>query len=304
MYEEFYGLKEKPFSLTPDPKYVFFSKNFKEALDHILYAINQREGFVVLTGDIGRGKTTLCRTLLQSMDEKAKTALIFNPLLSELELLQAINQDFGIRADANSKKELIDALNAFLLEQLSADGHAILIIDEAQNLSLPLLEQLRILSNLETDKEKLLQIILVGQLELIPKLQLPTLRQLNQRISIRARLEPLTLKEAQQYIHHRLVIAGDRGNITFTRGALRKIYKFSRGVPRLINLVCDRALLAGYVKMSPKITPGMVKEGIRSLGENKQVIKKERSFFHVSFFPLIVLGLLLLVLALILYQKW
>lgn len=304
MYEEFFGLKEKPFSLTPDPKYVFFSKNFKEALDLLIYAIKQREGFIVLTGDIGTGKTTLCRTLVDSMNEKVKIALVFNPLLSELELLRAINEDFGIRADRNSKKELIDDLNNFLLDQLSADGNAVLIIDEAQNLSLPLLEQLRLLSNLETDREKLLQIILVGQLELIPKLQFPALRQLNQRISVRSQLQPLTFKETQQYIHQRLIVAGNRGNITFTPGAVRKIYRFSRGIPRLINLAGDRALLAGYVKTSPNITSRMVKEGVRSLGEYEPQIHPPRPFLRSNFLSLTLLGLLLLILALILSGKW
>lgn len=304
MYEEFYGLKEKPFNLTPDPKYVFFSANFKEALDHLLYVIKQREGFAVLTGDIGRGKTTLCRTLLKTLDKKVKTALIFNPLLSELDLLRAINEDFGIHAEANSKKELIDALNAFLLEQLSANGNAILIIDEAQTLSPPLLEQLRILSNLETEKEKLLQIILVGQPELISKLQFPALRQLNQRISIRTSLRPLTSREVQQYIYHRLVIAGDRGNVRFTRGAARKVYKFSRGVPRLINLACDRALLAGYVKSSPRITSSMVQEGIQSLGNYKEEWQNKNPFLRHGLFPAAIIGLLLIILALILSIKW
>lgn len=303
MYEEFYGFHEKPFSLTPDPKYVFFSRNFKEALDHILYAIRQREGFVTLTGDIGKGKTTLCRTLLQSLDEKTKTAMIFNPLLSELELLQGINQDFGIRFDAHSKKELIDELNTFLLNQLPADGNAVLIIDEAQNLSMPVLEQLRILSNLETDKKKLLQIVLVGQLELMAKLKFPALRQLNQRISIRATLQPLIFKETGQYINHRLIIAGSRGSVTFTRPAVRKIYQFAQGTPRLINLACDRALLAGYVNMSSKITRRMVKEGIMSLGENGFKPKKP-SFLDVRPSSVVALGLLMLILALLLYGKW
>ena len=184
MYEDFYGLKEKPFSLTPDPRFLYLSESHRFALDHLIYGITQREGFMLITGDVGTGKTTICRTLLERLDEQTRTALILNPQMSETELLLSILSEFGITFSSNSKKEIIDRLNQFLLDQLASGGGAVLIIDEAQNLSLPVLEQIRLLSNLETEKEKLLQIILVGQPELRDKLNLPVLRQLNQRLSL------------------------------------------------------------------------------------------------------------------------
>jgi len=192
MYEEFYGLKEKPFNLTPDPRFFFLSENHREAFEHLLYGIREKEGFILLTGEVGTGKTTLCRALLNKFGSNATdSALIFNPMLSEQELLQCILSDFGVQSSATTKKELLDELNQFLLRQQTLNRNSVLIIDEAQNLALPVLEEIRILSNLETEKEKLLQIILIGQIELKEKLSLPRLRQLNQRISIRYHLRPL-----------------------------------------------------------------------------------------------------------------
>lgn len=266
MYEEFYGLKEKPFNLTPDPRFFFLSENHRGAFEHLLYGIKEREGFILITGEVGAGKTTLCRALLNKIESQSTdSALILNPMFSGQELLQCILSDFGIQSKAATKKELLDDLNQFLLNQQAANRSSILIIDEAQNLPLPVLEELRILSNLETEKEKLLQIILMGQVELKEKLSLPRLRQLNQRISIRYHLQPLGKEEVPRYIHHRLTVAGASGDIHFTAGALREIYHYSQGIPRLINLASDRALLAGYAEQSREIQRQTVIKGLKSL---------------------------------------
>lgn len=266
MYEEFYGLKEKPFNLTPDPRFFFLSENHRGAFEHLLYGIKEREGFILITGEVGAGKTTLCRALLNKIESNATdSALILNPMFSGQELLQCILSDFGIQSKGTTKKELLDELNQFLLNQQAANRSSILIIDEAQNLPLPVLEEVRILSNLETEKEKLLQIILMGQVELKEKLSLPRLRQLNQRISIRYHLQPLGKEEVPRYIHHRLTVAGASGDIHFTSGALREIYHYSQGIPRLINLASDRALLAGYAEQSREIQRQTVIKGLKSL---------------------------------------
>lgn len=267
MYEAFYGLREKPFSLTPDPKFFFLSQAHREALDHLLYGVQQREGFIAITGDVGTGKTTLCRALLGKLDERTKTALIFNPILSADELLRSILQDFGLPAAGETKKELIDELNAFLIQLLTEGKNAILIVDEAQDLSEQILEQIRLLSNLETEKEKLIQIVLAGQLQLLDLLAAPGLKQLNQRISVRFKIRPLSAHETSQYIAHRLLVAGSSGEEIFAPGALAAIYRYSQGVPRLINLACDRALLQGFVDQDPHITPARVAEALKSLDQ-------------------------------------
>ncbi|MFQ5542391.1 MAG: AAA family ATPase [Candidatus Binatia bacterium] len=271
MYEEFYGLKEKPFNLTPDPRFFFLSENHREAFEHLLYGIREKEGFILITGEVGTGKTTLCRALLNKLGSNATdSALVFNPMVSEQELLQCILSDFGVQSSATTKKELLDELNQFLLRQLTMNRNSVLIIDEAQNLALPVLEEVRILSNLETEKEKLLQIILMGQLELKDKLSLPRLRQLNQRISIRYQLQPLGRKEIPRYIQHRLMVAGSTGDIHFTSGAAQEIGRYSQGIPRLINLASDRALLAGYAEQNRKIQRRTVVKGLKSLqGEER-----------------------------------
>ncbi|MBI2988106.1 MAG: AAA family ATPase [Deltaproteobacteria bacterium] len=266
MYEEFYGLKEKPFNLTPDPRFFFLSENHRGAFEHLLYGIKEREGFILITGEVGAGKTTLCRALLNKIESQSTdSALVLNPMFSGQELLQCILGDFGIQSKAMTKKELLDELNQFLLNQQAANRNSILIIDEAQNLPLPVLEEIRILSNLETEKEKLLQIILMGQVELKEKLSLPRLRQLNQRISIRYHLQPLGREEVPRYIQHRLTVAGSSGDIHFTQGALREIYHYSQGIPRLINLASDRALLGGYAEQNREIQRQTVIKGLKSL---------------------------------------
>lgn len=266
MYEEFYGLREKPFNLTPDPRFFFLSENHRAAFEHLLYGIKEREGFILITGEVGAGKTTLCRVLINSFESSATdSALILNPMFSGQELLQCILSDFGIQTSATTKKELLDHLNRFLLRQHEENRSSILIIDEAQNLPLPVLEEIRMLSNLETEKDKLLQIILMGQIELKEKLCLPRLRQLNQRISIRYHLQTLGKEEVPRYIQHRLMVAGSPGDVRFTAGGLREIYDYSQGIPRLINLAADRALLAGYAEQSREIRRQTVIKGLKSL---------------------------------------
>ena len=274
MYESYYGFIEKPFNLTPDPKYLYRSQSHGDAFDLLQYAIRRREGFVVVTGDIGTGKTTLCRALLEQIDRTTFTALVLNPFLSEEDLLKRILQDFGVisREDAKAgrlatvtKQELIDAIYDFLLGLIPLKASAVLIIDEAQNLPLPVLEQIRILSNLETDKEKLLQIILVGQLELQTLLRSRELRQLDQRVSIRYELKPLDREGVGAYVAHRLAVGGGSASVRFTAKALDRVHKLSAGIPRLINLICDRALLAGYSVRTSHITPPLVNHAAKSL---------------------------------------
>lgn len=303
MYEEFYGLTEKPFSLTPDPRFFFLSENHRGAFEHLLYGIKEKEGFILITGEVGAGKTTLCRALLNKLESQATdSALILNPMFSGQELLQCIVGDFGIPCSGNSKKELLDELNRFLLNQQAANRNSVLIIDEAQNLPLPVLEELRILSNLETEKEKLLQIILMGQIELKEKLSLPRLRQLNQRISIRYHLRPLATGEVPRYIHHRLMVAGSAGDIHFSAGALREIYHYSQGIPRLINLACDRALLAGYAEQTREIERQTVTKGLKSLeGEEappKRGVLRQRVVLGLAGLLIFCLGLLAAILML------
>src|SRR5438477_4695212 len=274
MYVSYYGFAEKPFSLTPDPKYMYRSESHANAFDLLQYAIRRREGFVVVTGDIGTGKTTLCRALLEEIDRTTFTALVLNPFLTEEDLLKRILQDFGVvsREEAKAgrlanvtKQELIEALYDFLLSLIPLRASAVLIIDEAQNLPLPVLEQIRILSNLETDKEKLLQIILVGQLNLQTLLRSPELRQLDQRVSIRYELKPLDQETVAAYVAHRLTIAGGSAAVAFTAKALQRVHRLSGGIPRLINLICDRALLAGFSVQTNRITPQMVEQAAQSL---------------------------------------
>jgi len=253
MYIDFYRLTESPFNLTPDTNFLFPSRVHREVLTHLLYGVNSRKGFIMVTGEIGSGKTTLCRALLMKLGPSTEVALVLNSFLSELELLRTINEELGIRSTGSTKKELIDELNDFLLHQRMKGKNVALVIDEAQNLSFPVLEQIRMLSNLETEKEKLLQIVLVGQPELRRLLGSPRLRQLNQRITVRHHVTPLTRKETVQYIYHRLKVAGSSGNIVFSNSALNEIYRFSGGIPRMINVVCDQALLGGYVANSMKI---------------------------------------------------
>jgi general secretion pathway protein A len=291
MYEKFYGLKEPAFSLTPDPTFLFLNKRSKDALDQILYGIERREGFAIIVGDIGTGKTTLCWALLERLARKEiRTALIQNPMLSELDILKSVLQDLGVRPpqkqplldfngvgddlrevfDADwmqglSKKQLLDRLNMFLAERAQENIFTVLIVDEAQNVSMTLLEQLRLLSNLETAKKKLIQIIFVGQLELDQKLKSSSMRQLNQRISVRFETKTLSREDTERYIRHRLVVAGGAPRLRFGSRTFRAIWRCSKGYPRMINLICDRALLAGYTARTAVITPRLVHKAALSL---------------------------------------
>jgi general secretion pathway protein A len=265
MYLDFYGLKENPFNVTSDPDFLYLSQTHKEAFNHLLYGINNRRGFVEITGEVGAGKTTLCRALLGRLDSTTQTSLIFNSSLPETQLLEAIVNDFGIIPERRNKVAFLKNLNAFLLEQLSLGNNAVLIIDEAQNLRSNTLETIRMLSNLETSKEKLLQIILVGQPELRDKLNSPRLVQLRQRISVRFHIKALEKEEIRNYITHRLYVAGSSENISFSDGALDAIYDYSHGIPRVINLVCDKALLLGFVKETHHIEDSIIKKSIREI---------------------------------------
>ncbi len=265
MYETFYGLKEKPFNVTSDPSFFFLSRKHQEAFSHLIYGIKERKGILLITGEIGTGKTTLCRALLNSLDKKTKTAFILNPNFSETQLLQLIVEDFGIIPKNKTKMSLISSLNNFLIQEANLGGNVALLIDEAQNLKPNQLEQIRLLSNLETEKEKLLQIILVGQPELKQKLSLMQLRQLNQRISVRYHILPLEKDELKEYIYHRLSVAGSNGNVEFTPEAQEEIFLFSCGIPRLTNIICDRALLAGFVSDTKKISYEIIKKCIEEI---------------------------------------
>jgi type II secretory pathway predicted ATPase ExeA len=267
MYEEFFGLTEKPFALTPNPRFVFQSDQYRAAEEALLYGISQKEGFMLVTGAPGTGKTTLCRDLLEKLNpQRYRVALIFNPFMSGVEMLQALVTDFGIGdVNTSSRKELVDRLNAYLLKQLAEGRTCIAIFDEAQHLSNEFLEQIRVLSNLETDREKLIQIILVGQPELLALVRTQQMAQLDQRVSVRCTLTHLSLDETGRYIYHRLNVAGAQGRIRFDERAVRLIHEATGGVPRLINLAADRALLAAYTTQTQSIQDTQVRQALASL---------------------------------------
>jgi len=265
MYNTFFGFKEKPFKLVPNPAYFYLSKSHEEALAHLNYAISQGDGFVEITGEVGTGKTTLCRAFLESLNGKVEAAYIFNPKLGPKQLLRNINEEFGIKSEGDNTKDLIDTLNIFLMQKKASGKKVILLVDEAQNLNRNVLEQLRLLSNLETNRDKLLQIILVGQPELSQILYSHELRQLGQRITLSYQLGPLTFNESKEYIQYRIGIAANKAAIKFDRSAYRQIYKYSKGIPRLINIVCDRSLLTAFVLNQFKITANIAKTAIKEL---------------------------------------
>lgn len=298
MYTAFFGFKENPFNLTPDPRYLYLTRYHREALDHLLYGINERRGFIAITGGIGTGKTTLCRALLDHLDSQTKSALIFSSFISDTEILQTINQEFGIQMPpkAKSKKDYIDALNRFLLDNFRKGGNALLLIDEAQNLSHTVLEQIRMISNLETEKEKLIQVVLVGQSELKGLLSAPSLRQLNERITVRYDLKPVDSGDLRGYVTHRLSVAGGGGALNFTKGAFSKIYEYSRGNPRRINAVCDRALLIAYAQEKHTITKKMIKEAVRDLSGGTGALQTPEQRPKPGLGPLTIALLLLLVI--------
>ncbi len=254
MYNAYFGFREKPFKLVPNPEYLFLSRSHEEALAHLNYAISQGDGFVEITGEVGTGKTTLCRAFLESLDDRTVAAYIFNPKLGPKQLMRSISDEFGVQYKSDDTKDLIDKLNHFLLQKKRERKKVIIVIDEAQNLSKTVLEQLRLLSNLETNREKLLQIILVGQPELAAMLDSHDLRQIGQRISLRYQISPLSLKETQEYIQYRLNIASQKRLPLFDPAAIRQIYAYSKGIPRVINIACDRALIAAFGTHQRKVT--------------------------------------------------
>jgi general secretion pathway protein A len=247
MYLEFYGLKEEPFNITPDPRFLYYSPRHREAFDHLVYGIQQRKGFIELVGEVGSGKTTLCRAVLSSLPKNIHTALVLNPSLTETQLLRAILNDLGLNVKGRDRLAYIEQLNNYLLFMAKEGFNVAVFIDEAQDLQPEVMEQVRLLSNLETDQHKLLQIILSGQPELRDRLNRPDLRQLKQRITVHCRLEPLNEDETAEYIAHRLRVAGATNGTGFDRDAVHLIHKRSKGIPRIINTLCDRSMLAGYV---------------------------------------------------------
>jgi general secretion pathway protein A len=275
MYEQYYGFVQPPFTLTPDPRFLYRSESHEEAITLLRQAIRRKEGFIVLTGDIGTGKTTTCRALLEQLDASVFTSLVLNPFLSVEELLREVLLDFGVvsregvrsgRISTASKHELISTLHDFLLSLMPIHGSAVLIIDEAQHLSTQVLEQIRIISNLETNESKLLQIVLVGQLNLLDMLAAAEMRQLDQRISIRAALKPLNREEVEAYIAHRLWVARGSTAVGFEPAALDRVHAYTGGVPRIINLLCDRSLMQSAQMRVNRVTPAIIDEAARSIG--------------------------------------
>ena len=265
MYLEYYGLTEPPFDITPNPRFLFYSAKHREAFNHLLYGIRERKGFVQMTGEVGAGKTTLCRAMLEQLGNHYATALILNPVMSADELVKAVALEFCLPVQGLDRLDTLGVINQFLLHQFEHDKETVLIIDEAQDLTDELLEQVRLLSNLETDNRKLLQIILFGQPELRDRLNNPRLRQLRQRITVRYHLPPLKRCEVIQYVQHRLHVSGGNGTPYFTRPALWRVHRYSQGIPRLVNAVCDKALLAGFVQQSERIDFRMVGQAVREL---------------------------------------
>jgi len=268
MYQDFFGFRERPFQLLPNPDYLFLSKCHEEALGHLLYALSHGEGFVEISGEVGTGKTTLCRALLESLGEEVEAAYIFHPKLNPLELLQAVTAEFGIASTAATTREMVEVIHRFLIARKEERKKVVLIIDEAQNLTVDVLEQVRLLSNLETATSKLIQIVLVGQPELNDLLDSRELRQLRQRVSLRCRLRPLTAAETRGYVLYRLSrAAGEPRDDLFTAPALDRIYRYSRGIPRLVNIACDRALLLAYGEDLRTVTGAVARRAVGELEE-------------------------------------
>ncbi len=300
MYCNHYGFREKPFNITPNPRFLYLSKNHKEAFAHLLYGINSHAGFIELTGEVGTGKTTVLRTMLEQLDDDShRTALILNPCLSALELLRNINREFGIAHEGLENGALLEELNRFLLFENRAGRTIVLVIDEAQNLAPEVLEQIRLISNLETESDKLIQILLAGQPELNTLLARPELRQLAQRITVRYHLLPMDFEDSSSYIVHRLQVAGGGGWINFSAAAMKRIFIFAKGSPRLINIACDRALLIGYTEDSGEISAGNAVDAIKELQ-----VPQRRSGLQPKTVAAILMALLLVATALFFTIKY
>lgn len=307
MYTTFFGFNENPFKLTPDPQYLYLSPRHREAMNHLIYGITERKGFIVITGGIGTGKTTLSRSLMASLDESVDTALIFNSAVSDMELLSMITREFNltIRRGRPTRKTHIDALNEFLLKNFASGRNAVLLIDEAQNLSPSVLEQIRMLSNLETEREKLLQIILLGQPELKHILGSPALRQLNERISVRYDLQPLDREQVSRYISHRMAVADGQGTAAhFTEAGNRLIFRVSRGNPRKINVICDRALVVAYALNTSLVDRRIIRKALRDIGSSYLGNGRPMDAFSRPGFSAALLVVLLLALGAVFYSSW
>ena len=304
MYQEFYKFREKPFNLTPDPRFIYLSQKHREAIAHLLYGINSHVGFMSLTGEVGSGKTTVLRCLLSYLESNDyKTALILNPSLSPAGLLRSICREFGVAVDDEQGdqdgNDVLEKLSEFLLHENSEGRTVVLIIDEAQNLSADVLEQVRLISNLETDSDKLIQIILAGQPELLDMLRNRNLRQLSQRITVRYHLTPLDLQDTEDYINHRIDIA--QGRVIFSHRAVARIYKYSKGLPRLINAACDRALMAAYAEEAREISGQMAAGAVRDLVKQERGSLLQRPIFLSL---LIFGGIVLIAVPLLLYATF
>jgi len=307
MYNTFFDLKKKPFKLVPNPEFLFLGKCHEEVLAHLTYATSQGDGFVEITGEVGTGKTTLCRVFLEDLDKDIEAAFIFNSKLDSTQLLKAIHKELGILSIANGHVELTQDLNDFLLKKKSQGKSVILLIDEAQNLGKETLEQLRLLSNLETTSSKLLQIILVGQPELREILDSHEMRQLRQRINLSYHIHPMTELETFDYITHRINIASQKPQTLFTRSAQKSIFQFTRGIPRLINITCDRALLVAYSQSQNRVTPSSVKVAVDELNINIQNQPRPGSIWKetaVALFSIIFILSILSVVFLDIPWKW
>jgi general secretion pathway protein A len=293
MYENFYGLKENPFNVTPNPEYIYLGEDHREALAQLLYGVREKKGFIVITGEVGTGKTTLVHYLLEKIggNSHTQTAFLFNPKLTANDFIHYILKDLGVRVHGQTKGEYLHNLHRYLLNAYRNDERVVLIVDEAHGLNPELLEEIRLLSNLETSKSKLLQIILVGQPELDKTLSQPEFRQLKQRINLRYYLPPLPEKETKEYIEKRLRVAGARGPI-FTEKAMKEIYSKSGGIPRLINILCDNALLNGYA-LDQKLVD---EKSVREVAKDLRLLKKSHGILTWSLICLsIAAGILLLV---------
>ncbi len=305
MYTEYFGIKELPFSIAPDPRYLYLSEHHREALAHLIYGVNSEGGFVLLTGEVGTGKTTVCRCLLEQLPENTNVAFIINPKLTVDELLASICDELGISYPAGNKsiKVFVDNINEYLLNNYAKGHKTVLIIEEAQNLSIELLEQIRLLTNLETTKSKLLQIIMLGQPELRDILSRPELRQISQRITARYHIGPLAKKEIAAYVNHRLTVAGAKDKL-FPDSIFKSLYRYSRGIPRLINVICDRALLGTYVQGKTRVDKSTLKKAANEVfGDVKMRENKRKTLKWILTVFLLLISAIVFFINYFLYRE-